>query len=148
MRRLAVVAVAVLALGGLAGCGGGGDDGGEATPTSASDSTTPKILTFSDPALPIVAVRGQTFAIEVESNASTGYVWTITAPPDPAVAEVLTPEGNTQAPSSGSGVGSPGSTIFEFKGAGSGLTAVTLTAARPGAPEDNPTSTTFTIQIA
>lgn len=153
MRRRGAVAAAiavsaVLVVGGLTACGGDDESGGDTTTTSASDTTTPKVLTFSDPALPIAVVRGQEFAIELESNASTGYVWTISSPPDPALVEVLTPEGNTQAPSTGGGVGAPGSTIFEFKGRASGSTPVTFTYARPSAPEENPSSTTFTINVS
>ena len=147
MRRLAVVAMAVVALSGLAACGGGEESSGESTSTSASDTTTPKILTFADPALPIVVVRGQEFAIQLESNASTGFEWSITTPPDAEIVEVLTAEGNTEAPSGG-GVGAPGSTIFEFKGKAAGSATVTFTSARPGDPADNPTTETFTINVS
>jgi predicted secreted protein len=144
----AVALSALLAAGGLTACGGDDESGGETTTTTATDTTTPKMLTFSDPALPIAVVRGQEFAIELESNASTGYVWTITTPPDPALVETLTPEGNTQAHSASGGVGAPGSTIFEFKGEASGSTPVTFTYARPSAPDENPSSTTFTINVS
>jgi len=149
MRRGIVIAVAILALGGLAACGGDEtSDGGGTTTTSAPDTTTPKPLTFSDPALPIVVVRGQEFAIELESNPSTGFAWSITTPPDPALVEVLTPEGNTQAPSADGGVGAPGSTIFEFEGKASGSATVTFTYARPNAPEEDATTQTFTINVS
>ena len=145
---VAIAIAAVVTVGGLAGCGGGNESGDATTTTAAPDTTTPKPLTFTDPALPIVAVRGQVFAIQLESNVSTGFVWTITTPPDPELVEVLTPEGNTEAPSTGGGVGSPGSTIFEFKGKASGTATVTFTSARPGDPGDSPTTETFTIAIS
>ena len=141
MRRLGVAMVAVLAVAGLAACGS--DD------TPEQDTSTPSVLVFSDPATPIAVVPMQEFGIRVESNASTGYEWTITTPPDAALVEVITAEGNAQAPSTAEGVvGAPGSTTFEFKALASGTTEVVLTYARPFDPTDNPTTETFTINVS
>lgn len=146
MKRLAIVAMALFSLGLVVGCSGD-EESADPTTTSGPDTTTPKILTFSDPALPIAVVRGQEFAIRVEANASTGFTWSVTSPPDPELVELLTPNGNTEAPSAG-GVGAAGSTIFEFKARASGSTEVTLTYDRSFEPSDDPTSETFTINVS
>lgn len=148
MRKMATTALAVLLVFGAAACGSDDGDSQASDTTEASDTTTAKILTFKDPATPIAVVRGQDFAISVPTTAGTGYVWTVTGAPDPAVAVVTDPEGNVEAAPNGGAVGTTGSTIFEMKAVASGTTTVTFTSARPTAPEDNPTVTTFTINVS
>ena len=146
-KALAASCAVVLALSLAAGCSRS-DDTSSST-TSATDATTPPILTFRDPATAIAVVPGQEFAIKVPSNASTGYSWSITGAPDPAVVSVVDAEGNVEAaPNDGGAVGTGGSTIFEFKAVASGTTTITFTYARPSAPAENPEITTFTVNVS
>jgi inhibitor of cysteine peptidase len=148
VKKILIISAAVLLAATLAvGCSS--DEDTAPSTTSATDTTTPPILTFADPATPIAVVPGQEFAIKVPSNASTGFTWSITGAPDPAVVSVVDAEGNVEAAPNGNGaVGTGGSTILTFKAVASGTTTVTMTYARPSDPAANPEVTTFTVNVS
>jgi predicted secreted protein len=145
VKRIVVLITAVLALTAMTtACGGDSSDDGSATSTTGM-----KTLAFRDAALPIAVVPGQDFDISLESTEGTGYEWTITGGPDPELVTVVDPAGTVKTGDDSDGaVGTTGATVFGFKAKASGTTEITFTYARASDPADNPTSTTFTINVS
>lgn len=76
-----------------------------------------------------VAARvGEQFTVRLDANATTGYGWRLTTPPDPAVATLV---GSTYQASSGGLVGSGGDEVWTFRAVGAGTTRIVLGYARP-----------------
>jgi inhibitor of cysteine peptidase len=91
-----------------------------------------------DPSAPIVAQVGDEFAFALESTSGTGFSWSITSDPDPAVVELLGTEPIRPA------VALPGATglqCFAFRAVGSGSTSMELGYARPFEPDVAPART-------
>lgn len=147
------VAASVLAAGalllGVAACSGGSsdpkDDSGASTTTEAGPDGGRTV--FTDPDAPVNVRSGESFAIRLESNPTTGYSWTVTAVPQATVASLDDPEGTFEEPDSGA-MGAPGFQVFDFTAVASGTTEVEFTYARSFDPEDNPTVTTVTITVS
>src|SRR5829696_354641 len=77
---------------------------------------------FSDPDVPIEVKRGDEFAIVLESNASTGYRWTLLAPLDGSVVSLLRAE--YRPANAGGGVGAGGVEYWSFGAEGKGTTLI------------------------
>ncbi len=71
---------------------------------------------------------GEQFTIRLDANATTGYGWRLTTPPDPAIATLV---GSTYQASSGGVVGSGGDELWTFRATGAGTTRIVLGYARP-----------------
>ncbi len=87
-----------------------------------------------DPSAPIRARVGSQFAVAFESNPTTGFRWSITAEPDPAVIGLVSTE---DLPPSTRPLGAPGLACFAFAAVGAGTTSVAFAYARsfePGVP--------------
>ena len=147
MKRIAAVLFALVAVAGVSAACSSDDDA--SSTSNGGETTTVKPLTFSDASTPIAVVPGEPFAISLESNASTGYEWTITEAPDADIVTVENATGTVTAGDGGDGAtGVPGTTVFDFKAKASGTTTVTFTYARSFDPADGPTSSTFTINVS
>lgn len=118
MKRIACLAAVfvVAALVGVlaAGCGGGGS---KTTPTTTPSKGTVKTYTIADKS--ITAKVGETFIIELESNPTTGYQWSITGPLSPALQKVSSQYVPSKTTSSNV-VGSGGVEKWTFKAVGTG----------------------------
>ncbi|MHB8896815.1 MAG: protease inhibitor I42 family protein [Candidatus Geothermincolia bacterium] len=108
----ALVLVMVLAAGVAAGC----SSSKKTTPTTTPAKSSVK--TYTEATKNITAKVGETFIIELKSNATTGYQWTITGPLSPAVVKVS----NVYVPATTATntVGSGGVEKWTFKGASTG----------------------------
>jgi inhibitor of cysteine peptidase len=72
----------------------------------------------------VTAEPGEEFAVLVETNASIGWEWEITAMPDPTVATFVERSYEADDPEA---IGSGGTDAFTFRAVGTGGTTVTLT---------------------
>jgi len=142
-----VIAAGTLVLG-LAACGSGGDEPSGDTQASTTTEAGPDggSTVFTDPGEPVNVRAGESFAIRLESNPTTGYSWTVTGVPQATVAALVDPEGTFEEPDSGA-MGAPGFQVFDFDAVASGTTEVEFTYARSFDPEDNPTVTTVTVTV-
>ena len=88
------------------------------------------VRTFSRTEVPIDVAVGDTFAIELEANATTGYEWMLADSLPPAILRVLrreyVPPTTRAAP-----VGEGGRARLTLRATGAGTTDVTLAYARP-----------------
>jgi len=143
MKKFAMLMVTVVTLmAGTVACSGDDD-------SSGADNRDNRVMGFRDASIPIVVVPAQAFAIELPNTAGTGYEWTVTSQPDADIAAITDAEGVVTPGDDGDGgVGTTGSTRFELKAVGSGTTTITFTYARPSDPADDPTITTFTINVS
>jgi inhibitor of cysteine peptidase len=122
---LAAVACLVAA---MAGCGSG-------TRVYTRDQTS------------ITASVGEQFIIELQSNATTGYQWSLAKPLDTAVIKKV---GSRYIPpgSSGGTVGAGGVEQWTFQGVGKGTTTIVMGYSRPFEKGTPPTQTvTFDVTI-
>ncbi len=87
---------------------------------SCGDSTSVQILTASDSGSVIDVAAGSTIEVRLESNASTGYRWQLSAMSTPGLLELVTSTYEDEG--DGDIVGSPGTEVFTFEaGAGAGI---------------------------
>jgi predicted secreted protein len=149
MRRLFTVTLVVALMGSpLMACSNDSTSDGEGG-ASISDGNGADMLVFTDPTTPIAVVPGQQFAVRLESNPATGYAWSATEGPSAEQVAVVEGEAMTEATDEANGlVGVPGTSTFVFQAINSGSTQVTFTYARPADPTDNPSVTTFTINVS
>ena len=122
---LAVVACMVAA---MAGCGSGAR-------VYTRDQTS------------ITASVGEQFIIELQSNATTGYRWSLSRPLDPAVVKKV---GSRYIPSESSSVkvGAGGVEQWTFQGVGKGVTTIVMGYSRPFEKGTPPVQTTnFNVTI-
>ncbi len=138
------VVLAVLAGVGLAGCG----SDSKSSDSSSSTTTTKgggdeQVFTQTSGSLSVTS--GETFVIALDSNPSTGFVWTVTQAPDAAVVAL---EDQTYVKSDSTAIGAPGTERFMFKAVAPGSTTIGLKYARPSDPNspDN-TNTTYTVTV-
>lgn len=133
----------LLALLWTAACSGGGSpppEGGatradSTPPASAPAEPTPAASGegYSDPAVPIQAAPGDTFAVVLRSNATTGYQWALADSLAPGVLRLLgsryepppAPEGSP--PVAGAG----GQERWTFRAEGAGEAAIALVYTQP-----------------
>lgn len=98
---------------------------------------------FSDPDVPIEVKRGEEFAILLESNATTGYRWTLLAPLDASIVSLLRTE--YRAGSAAGQVGAGGMEYWSFGAEGKGTTLIAMAYTRAGS---TPASTAmFTVKV-
>jgi predicted secreted protein len=119
---IAVVLMAILlVVAAVAGCGSS-----KTTPTSPTTTPTKKttIKIYTEANKNITVKVGQTFIIQLKSNATTGYQWQITGPLSPAVVKVA----NVYVPSktSSTTVGSGGVENWTFKGVSAGQALIQM----------------------
>jgi inhibitor of cysteine peptidase len=100
---------------------------------------------YGDGAHPIEANVGDTFTIRLESNATTGYEWTIEVPAGGTVQLV---SDTYEAPDSDL-VGAGGFQVFELQATASGEAVLSLSYAQPFDPESEPADTrTFNVTVS
>ena len=87
---------------------------------------------------------GDTLVVILESNASTGYAWSLTAKPDPSV---MTFGGEQVQPPATPMPGAAGHQVFTFSAAAPGTAEFTLTYARPFGDEKPYQIDTFTVTV-
>jgi len=89
----------------------------------------------SDPAVPIEVQIGQSLSIALAANATTGYLWLLSQPPDPAVVQVQQAEYHAAALASSAGgspiVGQGGISCWTFLAMGPGETTAGFEYRRP-----------------
>jgi len=85
---------------------------------------------------------GQTLAIRLESNPSTGYRWETTE----YDVEILRQGGSVEYQSGGSALGAGGHEIFRFEAVATGQTIVKMVYRRPW--EESDPLKTFTLEVA
>ena len=76
----------------------------------------------------LVISAGQMFSIALESQPGTGYSWTLSQPPDPAIVE---PVSSTTLPAAIPRPGAPETQCFVFTAVGAGETRMQFQYARP-----------------
>ena len=108
---------------------------------AASCTTGPS--EYSDPASPINVKRGEEFVIVLESNATTGYRWTLSADLDTSVVRLLKAE--YKAGSSSGLVGAGGLEYWHFGAEGGGTTLIPMAYVRAGSPVDR--TAIFTVKV-
>jgi predicted secreted protein len=96
-----------------------------------------------DPSAPIRARVGSQFAVAFESNPTTGFRWSITTEPDPAVISLVRTE---DVPALTRLPGAPGIACFVFAAVGAGSTSVDFAYAR-SFEAGVPPSTTANIEV-
>jgi inhibitor of cysteine peptidase len=124
---------------GIAGCG---SDSKSSSSTSASTKDGGPMV-FTKAGGDISVSTGDTFVIELESNPSTGFIWTVSQAPDAAV---VTLEGQAYEKPDSSALGAPGTERFTFEAVATGTTTIALEYSRPSAP-DSPDNTTNTYTV-
>lgn len=120
----------------------------DTSPTSVPADTA---RVFRDPSSPIAVQVGSTFTLLLESNASTGYSWTLA---DSLAPGLLRQAGHVyEQPESGTTseppvVGAPGHERWTFQALGAGTTTIRLAYARPWERDAPPADTArFTVTI-
>lgn len=98
---------------------------------------------FTDPNEPIVVAPGEDFVITLDSNATTGYRWELSQPPDEKVVTLVSHEyQGSGLPVSGAG----GQEHWTFRAAGRGTTEINLIYRRENQPGNFP-PTTFQVTV-
>jgi predicted secreted protein len=93
---------------------------------------------FSDPAAPVAVREGQTFALTLRSNPTTGYIWQLTEPINERIIRLT---GNEYRSDKTGLMGAGGREIWTFKAVGSGETRINLKYARPWEKDTAPAKT-------
>jgi len=122
----ALLLVAVLVIGLVAGCSSSTPSKSSTTTPSSSTSKTNKTYTKADTNISVNV--GEEFTIQLESNASTGYSWQLTGPLSPAVVKVR----NSYIPGASNVAGAPGIERWVFKGVSKGDAVILLQYMPPG----------------
>ena len=154
VRDTALVGVCLMALAlTLAGCGKADTTlpaasvGSPPTPSEASQ-VKPMAVALQPrggtEAKSVTVRTGDTLVVILESNASTGYTWSLTSEPDPSV---MTSAGKQIQPPATPMPGAPGQQVFTFSAAAPGTTEFTLTYAQPFGDEKAYQTDTFTVTV-
>jgi predicted secreted protein len=93
---------------------------------------------IEDPNQPVLASSGQTFAIVLESQPGTGYSWSMSEAPDPAIVEPVT---SATLPATIPRPGAPETQCFVFIAVGAGETSIQFQYSRPFEPDAPPAQT-------
>ena len=132
---LVLMAAVLLAACLAVGCGGGSGENGE------SNGDMPGKMTGESKDVSV----GEEFEIELESNPSTGYEWTMTTRPDEAILGLTRDE---FVPSDSTAVGAPGKHIWRFKALAAGKTTIVLEYARSWEEDEKPRQVhTVTVEV-
>jgi predicted secreted protein len=149
-RTFVAGALALLAALPLAACSDDESSGTSSTTTTerATTSTTAadggedgEVITRSGP---VTIAVGERATIRLEGNVTTGYSWTISEQPDPAVVKVVSDE--YVAPGEGAAVGQGGHQEVVVEGVAAGTTSLGMSYARPW-EQDTPPAETATFDI-
>lgn len=144
-RSLALVAVAALAVAGLAGCGTSDD---EATPSTVTSGSGPAVSQaadgverFDDPTETIEVATGATFQILLTADNANCYSWSLTSDVDPSVLNLESSEpvflpGTTDPAFEGGS----NQDLFTFEAVGEGTEVLTFTEESP-CPDSPPRET-------
>lgn len=101
-------------------------------------------LTEADTGTTVTLEQGERLRVVLESNASTGYAWSVTVAPH---SSVLIPVGEPfYVPAATNLLGAAGHQVFDFEAVGSGSTSMTLSYARPGVPSE-PAADEFSVSV-
>lgn len=131
-KGLLVVALAVVALGTLAGC-----DGGDSSASSSGGKVTPKAGSTVD------ATVGKDFVVRLKSNPTTGYQWSVKQ----AGAGVRFIASTYEAPKQDA-AGAPGQQLLKFEATKAGTWKVDLAYERPFAPDEPGKALSFSVDAA
>jgi inhibitor of cysteine peptidase len=150
-RSVVLLPVLVVALAGCAGAttvSPGRETPSPATPSSPSDTIR---LDASANGSTVPVAPGTPIVLELASNPTTGYSWTVTSLPDAGHVSLDSPiEGvYTATPVGSSVVGSGGVQRWDLHATKAGTTAIALAYARPwesGVPPVETFSVTFVVQ--
>ncbi|PKN60957.1 MAG: hypothetical protein CVU53_00430 [Deltaproteobacteria bacterium HGW-Deltaproteobacteria-11] len=93
---------------------------------------------FSGPAASVTVREGQTFALTLRSNPTTGYIWQLTEPLNEGIVRFI---GQEYRMDKTDRVGAGGREIWTFKAVGSGETRINLKYARPWEKDTAPAKT-------
>ncbi len=149
IRHAALLSILAVA---LAGCASAGSPlPGLATPSGASSSTPGTLrLDASANGTTVTVAPGTPIALDLASNPTTGYSWTVTTTPDRTRVSLASPvEGTYAATPVASGVvGSGGTQSWSLHATGAGTTSIALAYARPweSTPPVETFSVTFVVQ--
>ena len=145
--RLVIVGAVIVVLAGvgLAGCGSDSKSSDSSSSTSTTGKSGGDEQVFTQTSGSLSVTSAEQFVIALDSNPSTGFVWTVAQTPDAAV---VTLEGQTYVKSDSTAMGAPGTERFTFKAVAPGSTTIGLKYARPSDPDspDN-TNTTYTVTV-
>jgi inhibitor of cysteine peptidase len=141
-RVTKVAATAIVGVG-LAGFGSDSSKASGSSTSTAVKDTSAQVFTQAGGDLSVQ--NGETFVIELESNPSTGFVWTVAQEPDAAI---VTLENQSYKKADSTVIGASGTEQFSFRAAGTGTTTIGLKYARPSDPDspDN-TNDTYTVTV-
>jgi predicted secreted protein len=95
---------------------------------AAGNAQTTVCNMSQDPNQPVLVSSGQMFSIALESQPGTGYSWTVSQTPDPAVAE---PVSTATVPAAIPRPGAPETQCFVFAAVGDGETSMQFQYSRP-----------------
>ncbi len=113
------------------------------TTTTAATGEDGEVITASGP---VSLAVGERATIELDGNVTTGYSWTISTQPDPAVVRVVSDE--YVGPGEGAPTGQGGQQRVVLEGVATGTTTMTMSYARPWETDVPPTETaTFDITV-
>lgn len=87
--------------------------------------------TLTDPTQTIEVTTGQPIVIQIAANATTGYEWLLSQPPDPGVAQTVSSQYIAPQPTDPPTVGQGGEQCWVFLGVGAGDTSVSFDYRRP-----------------
>lgn len=148
-RPIALGAAAVLLALPLAGCGDDDDASAGDTTTSTDPTTTTTAgggqeatVTVTEPG-PVSLAVGETVAIELSANPTTGYQWEPTTEPDEAVVRIVS---DTYTAEPTDRVGSGGTQVIVVEGVAPGAATLDLGYSRPW-EEGVPPAETATFDI-
>ena len=150
-RSVALLPVLVVALAGCVGATTVSPEPGSASPATPSSPSGTIRLDASANGSTITVAPGTPIVLELPSNPTTGYSWTVTSLPDAGHVSLDSPiEGVYTATPVGSGVvGSGGVQSWDLHATKAGTTSIALAYARPwesGVPPVEAFSVTFAVQ--
>lgn len=107
-----------------------------AAPLQGADPV--KMAPMIDPAAPVAVREGQTFALTLRSNPTTGYIWQLA---EPLNERIIRFTGNEYRSDKTGLMGAGGREIWTFKAVGSGETRINLKYVRPWEKDTAPAKT-------
>ena len=131
MKKMYSIAVLLVALGLLAGCG-----------SSSSEEIKEVTVDMEDNGRQIILVRGQTLVVSLDAQPSTGYTWEVTEVDE----TILRQEGDPEFQPTSGGIGAPGVQIFRFKAITGGETDLRMIYHQPWVEGVEPLET-FSVHV-
>lgn len=131
MKKMHFIAVLLVVLGLLVGCG-----------SSSSEEIKEVMVDMEDNGRQINIFIGQILVVSLEAQPSTGYTWEVVELDE----LILQQEGNPEFQPASGGIGVPGVQIFRFEATGSGETDLSMVYHQPWVEGVEPLET-FSIHI-